>query len=164
MDRVLTDFASLLTLLTRGGVEFILVGGLAGVAHGAERPTTDVDVVYRRTDENMGKLVAALKDVHPRLRGAPPDLPFRFDERTLRQGLNFTLLTDMGALDLLGELTGGGSYEMLEKDTSTLDLLGLKVKCLNLNKLIEVKRAAGRPKDYLALAELESIRDERDRN
>lgn len=163
LDSVPTDFAGLLTLLAKGEIEFILVGGLAGVAHGAERPTSDVDVVYRRTDGNLKKLAAALKNVHPRLRGAPPDLPFLLDARTLRQGLNFTLLTDLGALDLLGEISGGGTYEMLEKDASPLDILGHKIKCLNLDKLIEVKRAAGRPKDYLAVAELEGIRDNKRR-
>jgi predicted nucleotidyltransferase len=156
-----TDFKRLLQALAEGGVEFIVVGGAAATAHGAARLTLDLDVVYRRSEENVERLVSALRDHQPYLRGAPPGLPFRWDARTIRQGLNFTLTTDLGDLDLLGEITGGGTYEKLLPDCITLELFGIEVRCLGLSRLIEVKRAAGRPKDFEAIAELEAIRDER---
>lgn len=156
----MTDFRGLLRLLTESGVEFILVGGVAAVAHGSARLTQDVDVVYSRRRQNLERLVAALSAHAPYLRGAPPGLPFRWDEDTLERGLNFTLTTDLGDLDLLGEITGGGSFEDLLPHTIPLDLYGLEIPCLSLEWLIRTKRAAGRPRDLEALAELEALLEE----
>lgn len=87
----MTDLPSILEALSSGGVEFVLIGGMAGVAHGSSRVTVDIDVVYRRSNENMERLAATLAPHAPTLRGAPPGLPFRFDPATIRAGLNFTL-------------------------------------------------------------------------
>lgn len=154
-------FGGLLSTLADGGVEFILVGGLAATVHGSARATYDVDVVYARSRENIERLVRALASHQPYLRGAPPGLPFRLDAETIRQGLNFTLTTDLGPLDLFGEIAGGGTYDALVPHTLTLTLYGRSCRCLSLEKLIEVKRAAGRPKDLEAVAELEALREER---
>ena len=153
----MTDFARLLRTLGEGGVEFILVGGAAATAHGSSRLTQDVDVVYRRHSENLLRIVRALEPYSPYLRGAPPGLPFKWDLLTVQRGLNFTLITSLGAIDLLGEITGGGSYDNLVDDTIVLDLFGIRCRCLSLRRLIEVKRAAGRPRDFEAIAELEAI-------
>ena len=98
-----------------------------------------------------------------RLRGAPEGLPFVWDERTIRSGLNFTLSTSLGAIDLLGEVAGGGEYEDLEKDTETIHVFGVDCLCVSLDALIRLKRAAGRRKDLEAIAELEAIREEREK-
>ena len=156
----MTDFRSLLTLLAGAHVEFIIVGGAAATAHGSARLTQDLDIVYRRTPENISRLVQALAPHAPYLRGAPPGLPFSLDEKTLRNGLNFTLMTQLGALDLLGEITGGGLYEDLLPHSIRLSLYGVECLCLGLERLIHVKRAAGRPKDLEILAELETILEE----
>jgi predicted nucleotidyltransferase len=158
-----TDFKALVRALADAGVEFILVGGVAAIAHGSARLTRDVDVVYRRSPDNLGRLVLSLAPYHPYLRGAPPGLPFRWDQATLQRGLNFTLTTDLGSLDLLGEITGGGRYEDLLPGTLRIQIYGVECHCLNLEQLIHVKRAAGRPRDLEAIAELEVIRDERRR-
>jgi predicted nucleotidyltransferase len=158
----LTDFERLLAVLSESGVEFILVGGLAANAHGAIRTTRDIDVVYARSRENLTRIERALGPWSPRLRGAPPGLPFRLDAPTLAAGLNFTLSTDLGDLDLLGEVTGGGSYEVLSAHARPVELLGSRLLCLDLETLIAVKRAAGRPKDLEAVAELEALKEERD--
>jgi hypothetical protein len=84
-------------------------------------------------------------------------LPFLWDAETLAHGLNFTLVTTLGAIDLLGEVTGGGSYEDLRPHTLLLDVFSVRCRVLDLPRLIEVKRAAGRPKDFEAIAELEAI-------
>jgi predicted nucleotidyltransferase len=156
----MTDFRSLLTLLAGAQVEFIIVGGAAATAHGSARLTQDLDVVYRRTPENLSRLVQALAPHKPYLRGAPPGLPFSFDEKTLRGGFNFTLTTALGALDLLAEIIGGGVYEDLLPYSIRLRLYGVECLCLGLERLIHVKRAAGRPKDLEVLAELEAILEE----
>jgi hypothetical protein len=156
-----TDFERLLGALTAGGVDYIVIGGLAANAHGAIRTTRDVDVAYARSRANLERLERTLAPLRPYLRGAPPGLPFRLDVPTLESGLNFTLTTDLGELDLLGEVAGGGRYEDLLPDSETLDLFGLTCQCLGLDALIRVKRAAGRPKDFEAIAELEALRQER---
>jgi hypothetical protein len=159
----MTDVAGLLKLLTQEQIEYILIGGVAAGAHGSARSTLDLDVVYRRTPENIARLVTCLEPHKPYLRGAPPGLPFRFDAETVRRGLNFTLTTDLGALDLLGEVTGGGGYEDLLPHCVEMNLFGVQVLTLGLKRLIEVKRAAGRPRDLDAVAELEALLEERDR-
>ena len=158
----MTDFEALIRLLAGNGVEFIMVGGAAATAHGSARLTQDLDIVYRRSLENIARLAACLTPYHPYLRGAPPGLPFRLDSETIERGLNFTLTTDLGSLDLFGEIIGGGGYENLEHDTVDLALFGVTCRCLGLKRLIEVKRAAGRPRDLEAIAELEALLDERD--
>lgn len=156
----MTDFPKLLQVLSEHQVEFIIIGGAAAIVHGSSRLTQDLDVVYRRTSSNITRLSNALQKHSPYLRGAPPGLPFQWSEITIRMGLNFTLQTDLGDLDLLGEVTGGGTYEDLLDHTLEIDVFGIRCLCLNLITLIHVKRAAGRPKDLEAISELEAIREE----
>src|SRR3989442_1373331 len=84
--------------------------------------------------------------IEPYLRGAPPGLPFSWESPTLLRGLNFTLTTTAGDIDLLGEITGGGTFNDLVADTEIIEVFGVKCLCLSLERLIAVKRAAGRPK------------------
>lgn len=156
-----TDFRRIYEMLSSAGIQFILIGGGAATLHGSPRLTLDVDVVYQRSIGNMQKLAECLAPTRPYLRGAPPGLPFKLDLSTFRHGLNFTLTTDLGSLDLLGEVVGGGTYEELLPHSSPVVALGVKLQCVNLDKLIELKRAAGRPKDAEPIAELEAIRQER---
>jgi hypothetical protein len=128
--------------------------------HGSARLTSDLDVVYERCPANLQRLVSALLPLQPYLRGAPPGLPFTFDVETIRRGLNFTLTTTAGPLDLLGELTGVGSYRDVYEVSEDVPLFRGNYRCINLNALIISKRAAGRVKDLDAVAELELIRKE----
>jgi predicted nucleotidyltransferase len=155
-----TDFNALLRLLVENEVEFIIVGGAAATAHGSARLTLDLDVVYRRSTENIARLVDALAPIKPYLRGAPPGLPFDWSVPTIKKGLNFKLVTTLGALDLLGEIVGGGDFEQLRSETIEVEIAGVNCLCLNLERLIAVKRAAGRPKDLEVVAELQQIQDE----
>lgn len=163
MNKTATDFRGLLRVLLEAPVDFIVVGGVACNVHGSARATFDVDVVYSRTTDNIGRLVSALAPLEPYLRGAPPGLPFRFDAKTIRSGLNFTFITSLGDIDLLGEITGGGNYEELLPATVEVDLFGFHCRCVTLEKLIDLKRAAGRIKDLEVIAELEAIAEERQR-
>lgn len=156
----MTDFKALLRLLRDNEVEFIIVGGAAATAHGSARLTFDLDIVYKRSRENVARIVNALKPIQPYLRGAPAGLPFDWSVETVEKGLNFTLTTKLGALDLLGEIVGGGSYERLFEATISVEIGGVQCLCLGIERLIEVKRAAGRPKDLEVIAELQQILDE----
>ena len=156
----MTDFRALLLALTEKGVQFLLVGGVAAMAHGSSRLTQDVDIVYARDAENLQRMCEALAPYSPYLRGAPAGLPFKLDQRTLARGLNFTLTTAIGDLDLLGEIVGGGGYADLVPHTVELKVFGTSCRCLDLRTLIAVKRAAGRPKDFEAIAELELLLEE----
>ena len=153
------DFQKILKVLSDQNVEFILVGGVAATVHGSARLTQGIDVVYHRAPANLERLVAALGPYEPYPRGAPPGLPFRWDVRTMENGLNFTLASTIGDIDLFGEITGGGNYENLSTDCVIVRVFECEVKCIGLERLIYVKRAAGRPKDLDAIAELEAILD-----
>jgi predicted nucleotidyltransferase len=148
------NFSELLPLLANHGVEFILIGGGAAIAHGSARMTLDVDVVYSRSPENILRLADALTRHQPYLRGAPPGLPFKWDAATITAGLNFTLTTAMGDVDLLADIPGGRTYEDLLNDSMDLQVFGTTCKVVTLSKLIQLKKAAGRPKDLEAIAEL----------
>ncbi len=154
----MTNLAKQLALLVGGGVEFIVIGGMAAAVHGSARATLDLDVVYSRTPENIERLATSLAPHAPYLRGAPPGLPFRFDVETIRHGLNFTLTTDVGDFDFLGEVVGGGTYEQLLAHTIEIDAFGVRCRYVDLETLLKLKRAAGRPKDLEAIAELEILR------
>ena len=155
------DLRRLFSVLHDGRVDFILIGGVAARAHGSARVTQDVDVCYSRSAGNLERLVAALGPLKPYLRGAPPGLPFEWSVATLRAGLNFTLTTTAGDLDLFGEVLGAGSYEDLEPHTITARIYGRETRILDIPWLIRAKRAAGRPRDLEAIAELEALEEER---
>jgi len=153
------SFEHLLTILTDSKVEFVLVGGVAMYVHGLRYLTADLDVCYERSGANIERLVRAMVPYHPRLRGAPADLPFRFDVATVTHGLNFSLSTDLGALDLFGEVIGLGAFEDVLSVSEPREVFGRTMKFLSLDALIKSKVAAGRPKDLLAVRELRALRE-----
>ena len=156
----MTDFPRVIKALADGEIEFIVIGGLAATIHGSSTGTSDIDIVYRRSATNLKRIIATLAPQHPHLRGAPPDLPFLFDVKTLQAGMNFTLSLDFGDLDLLGEASGGGTYESLLPASEAVSMFDRTIRVVTLEKLIQLKRAAGRQKDMLAVAELERLREQ----
>lgn len=152
-----TSIEEILVLLARGQVEFVIIGGVASMAHGTARVTYDVDVCYRRTLDNIERLCRALADTHPALRGAPSDVPFKLVPASVQAGLNFTLSTDLGDLDLLGEVAGLGEYDAAQAVSETLNLYGLPMQVLTIEGLLAAKRATGREKDKEAIVELEAL-------
>jgi len=151
------DVEKLLKALHNEGVAFVIIGGAAAVLQGSAYVTADFDLCYSRTKENLEKLARALAPFHPLLRGAPPDLPFCLDVNALRSGLNFTLTTDLGDLDILGELTGLGGYQEALAFSEDMEIFGIPCKVLTLEGLIRTKRAVGRAKDLRLLPELEAL-------
>jgi hypothetical protein len=156
------DPEGVIRLLGRHRVRYVLVGGLAAVTHGAPLVTVDIDICYARGADDLERLSDALRDVHAELRGADRGLPFRMDARTLRAGDAFTLTTDLGQVDLLGTPAGTSGYDDLARTAEPYRLFGHRVLVASVDDLIRMKRAAGRPKDLLAVEELGALRDELD--
>ena len=146
-----------LRLLAEHKVDCVIVGGVAAGAHGSSQGTVDVDVCYARDTENLKRLAEALRSVNATLRGAPKGIPFLLDDETLRRGLNFTFETDIGDLDILGEVRGVGRYAECLENSAQIEVFEHRFHVLSLEKLIDSKRAAGRTKDLLVLPELEAI-------
>ena len=151
------DVERQIKLVSEFQIECVLVGGVAATVHGSSIPTQDLDICYSRENANLTKVTRALRSVNATLRGAPKDLPFILDEETLGRGLNFTFDTDAGKLDLLGEVLGVGGYDDCLEHADEAEIFGGRHHVLSLEKLIAAKRAAGRPKDLVALVELEAI-------
>lgn len=152
------DFRRLLNRLSDENVKFIIVGGMAMVSHGSAFLTVDLDICYERSQENLEALARALLPLRPYLRGAPPGLPFRFDALTLKAGLNFTLTTDAGDLDLLGEVKGVGRFEDALPGAIEDEIYERPTLIMGLSDLIRSKKAADREKDRIHLRELEELK------
>jgi predicted nucleotidyltransferase len=144
------DLAQIIHPLASAKVDFILIGGMAAILHGSARVTFDVDLVYSRGDENIRRLADALAPHKPYLRGAPAGLPFEWNAKTVRSGLNFTLTTALG-----------DTYQYLLPHSCEVEAFGVSFKCIDLPTLIRIKEAAGRPKDREAVAELRVLLEER---
>lgn len=147
----------LLEVLDRNAVDVIVIGGIAGIAHGSAFTTFDVDVVYARDEQNLERMAAALTELRVTLRGAPPDLPFQLDARTLAAGCNFTFNSEYGGFDILGEAAGMRGYEAMRADAKIEKVWGIQIRVASLDDLIRMKRAAGRPKDKAMAEELIAI-------
>lgn len=133
---------------------------MAGISHGSSYPSYDLDVVYARDRDNIGRLVSALEEIGVRLRGAPADLPFLLDTKTIENGSNFTFVTPHGDFDILGHADGMPGYEELRSEASVREILGLEIRVASIDHLIAMKRAANRPKDRVAVEEYIVIADE----
>ena len=164
-----TDVAEVVRVFARHGVEYVLIGGQAAVVSGAPVFTYDFDACYARSDTNLVRLVAALKDLEARLRVAKmsdeeaEDLPFRIDVPTLSSGLNFTFNTRAGAVDVLGLPAGVAGFEQLRANAVEHDIAGEKVLVASIRDLVSMKQASGRPKDLLMLPTLLALQDELER-
>jgi hypothetical protein len=153
----------LLGPLIAHGVDFVLIGGQAGIAHGSSYPSYDLDVLYARDHDNVVRLVAALEEIGVRLRGAPRDLPFVLDARTIENGANFTFITPYGDFDVLADAAGLPSYGELKSAAVEQKVFGHVVKVASIDHLIAMKRAAGRTKDKLMVEEYIVLADEQKR-
>ena len=160
MKEAVPDFEEVLAVLKKKGVQFVIIGGLAAIYHGHARVTYDIDVCYSRTPRNIEALASALVLLNAKLRkkSDEPNLPFKPDIATLKAGLNFTLTTKHGDLDIMGEVSGIGVYDDCLVGSATGRVAHIEVRILSLDHLISSKKAAGRPKDLDDLRALEAIR------
>ena len=151
------SFRDLLAPLHAHNVSYVLMGVFAMACHGSAYVADHIDLACACEPNSLAALAEALALLHPRVRGAPEDLPFVLDARALRSGANLTLVTDAGNVDLLGDISGADSFEMLWKRSMEMDLFGVPVRVASLEDLIAMKRAGGRPWDQLHLMELERL-------
>ena len=152
-----TDVEKLLRAFHQENVEFVIIGGLAAVLQGSAYVTADLDLCYSRKRENLEKLARALAPFHPALRAVPDQVPFQLDLSALRSAVNFTLTTEAGDVDILGEVTGMGAYEQIVAFSEDIEVFEVSCKVLTLEGLIKAKRAVGRAKDLKLLPELEAL-------
>jgi hypothetical protein len=149
---------ALLKRLNDAGLEFVIIGGVAAIVHGSARMTEDLDVCAPVDDDYVLRVIRLFADVRPRWR-MRPDLPILTEGSLNIRGLkNIYLRTDIGQLDVLGELPGVGTYHEIRGRTQVDDMFGMPCRVLNIETLIEAKRFANRPKDLPAIQELELIR------
>ncbi len=160
-----SDPIAALATLQRYDVEFVVIGGVAGRLWGSPTMTNDVDICYSRDRVNLERLAVALRDLEARLRGVDDDEPFQLDSTTLAKGQNFTFATRVGPLDVLGMPAGVRDFRELAVNATSFDLgEGVVVMVCDLEDLIRMKRAAGRPKDRIELEILVAVSEERDRS
>ena len=148
----------ILRALTARGVDFVVIGGIAGVLHGSAQATYDLDICYATDAGNLTALGEVLIDLEARLKGISDPVPFVPDASTLRRVELLTLVTREGELDILSRPAGRRGYEALRRNAERLDLDGFSVLVASIDDLIAMKAAAGRPKDLAAIEELEAIR------
>lgn len=149
--------SALLNRLVAAGVDYVVIGGFAGLMHGMTLPTRDLDICYSAETENLDRLGQMLVELGARLRGVAADIPFVPDGHTLRRTQILTLDTPDGPLDLLVDPSGSPGYAGLRERALVVEVAGIEVRIASLPDLIAMKRAAGRPKDLLAVEELEAI-------
>jgi hypothetical protein len=152
--------APILQQLASAGVDFVVIGGVAGAAHGSAFGTFDLDVAYSREPQNLERLARVLRSLGATLRGAPADVPFQLDARTIAEGGNFTFSTRLGALDILAFPEGAPPYEQLKAAATTIELRGHSIRIASLDHLIAMKEATGRPRDKERAMELRTLSDE----
>src|SRR5207302_2840800 len=135
------DLAQIVPPLVNAKVNFILIGGMAAILHGSARVTVDVDLIYDRSAANLERLAGALQPFRSSVRDAPSGLPCTLDVTTLRNGLNFTLTTSLGDLDLFGEVRGGGSHNDLLRHSFEVEGFSVRFGVVDLPTLIRLKEA-----------------------
>ena len=151
------QFEHAIQTLCDAGVEFVVIGGFCANLHGSARLTSDLDICFSKTSANLRRLTAALAPFHPRPRNMPKELPFIWDEATLRNAAVLTLETAIGEIDLLFEVAGVGEFDEVKHESVAVQAFDRLVYTLNLRSLIASKRAVGRGKDLEALHELETL-------
>ena len=148
----------LLKALANTQAKFIVVGAYAAIMQGSTLRTDDLDICYERIPDNYKRIIRAIAPFQPRFRGMPENLKAPFDEQSLAQGTNFTLTTDIGNLDLLGEMSGVGGYGEIITDAKVVNLGNVICHVASLDTIIRSKEAADRPKDRATLPELKALR------
>lgn len=148
----------ILAVFVRHKVEFLVVGGIAATLQGAPLATFDLDILRRRTPENIARLLDALRELEAYTYFDPHKLfP---DENHLSGPGHLLLTTKFGRCDMLGSIEEDVSYDDVFEQTVLIDLDGLLVRVLELSRLIKAKEFAGRPKDLAVLPVLRATLDE----
>ncbi|HEY7583105.1 MAG TPA: hypothetical protein VIB78_05745 [Acidimicrobiia bacterium] len=156
------DPGCIFRVLSEHRVDYVLVGGLAGVVHGSPAMTNDADIVPRRSPENLAKLAAALRDLEARLRvvDEPEGVAFDPHPALLDSMAMLNMTTRCGDLDLTFAPAALSDYEALLAASVEFELAGCSVKVAALSDIIRSKEAANRPKDLITLPILRALAEE----
>ena len=157
------DFANLLERLVNNGVNFVIVGGFAGIVHGCTYVTQDIDICCDFSPSNLLALQRAVSDLNPVHRMTPRRKKLELTEEGCAHLKNLYLDTKEGQLDCLSFLDGLGDYSQAQQESEAIEVEGTKMRVLSLNALIRTKRAMNRPRDKEAVAQLEAIKELRGR-
>ena len=147
----------LLRRLVTEKVEFVLVGGMAAIAHGSASVTEDVDVCVRFDEATLRGVFRALEGTNPRERMNPSRPSLGADPLRFVGNRNLYVTTDEGVIDFLGEITGLGTWERVAKNAVTLTIADFAVSVVGLEDLVTSKRKLARPKDLRVARELELV-------
>jgi hypothetical protein len=150
------DDKALLVRLQQHQVDFLIIGGVCGVLHGV---TLVTKICCRFTPQNLRRIEAALKDLHPIHRLTANKLPFELTDDLCARLKNIYLQTDLGKLDCLSEIAGVGDYEQALKRSEVVRMPYGQFRILDIDALIDAKEAAGREQDLLAVKQLRAIRE-----
>lgn len=153
------DSETVVRRLNENGVEFVLIGGIAAMAHGVSLVTFDVDVCCPFHAENLSKLQKAFADVHPVHRMTPQKLPLAITAQNVGTLRNLYLNTDIGTIDCLSEVTGIGDYAAVRAESVEVELPSGRCRVLGIDALIRAKQAVNRTQDKIAIAQLLAIKE-----
>lgn len=153
-----SDFLNLLERLVKAGVDFVVIGGFAGVVHGCTYVTQDIDVCCDFSPANLMALHRAIADLHPVHRMTPGRRQFKLTQETCGQFKNLYLDTDIGQLDCVSVVEGLGDFQEVKQRSELVAVEGIQLRVLGLDALIEAKKAMNRPRDRQAILQLEAIK------
>jgi hypothetical protein len=154
-----SDFYNLLKRLSTAGVDFVVIGGFAGVIHGCTMVTEDIDVCCDFKPANLLKLQEALENLHPVHRMTPNKIPLKLTEENCKNLKNLYLDTDLGQLDCVNYVQGVGDFAKVKAQSTSVAADDVSYLVLNLDGLIDAKKSMGRPRDKEAVIQLESIKE-----
>jgi predicted nucleotidyltransferase len=153
-----SDFLNLLQRLARAGVDFVIVGGYAGVVHGCTYVTQDIDICCDFSPANLLALQAGLREVHPVHRMTPGHRPLMLTPENAPDFKNLYLDTDIGRLDCFSYIEGIGDYEQVKQASERIEVEGIELRVLTIDSLIAAKEAMNRPRDKEAIRQLKAIK------
>lgn len=157
-----SDFTKIIDTLTKYEVEFIIVGGVCAVLHGAPVTTFDLDIVHNRSSENIEKLLDALRELEAYYR-TRSDIKIEPDKNGLILPGHHLLITNAGPLDVLGVIGESEDYNDLIKDGGAIEISGKKVQLQSLESLIKIKTLLGADKDRAVIPILQRTLEEKNK-
>lgn len=152
------DFIDLLERLAEAGVDFVIVGGFAGIVHGCTYVTQDVDICCDFSPANLLVLQKAVSNLHAVHRMTPGRKRLDLTKESCKQFKNLYLDTDIGQLDCVSFIDGLGDYQKVRRTSELVKVRDTKLRVLSLDALIKAKKAMNRPRDKEALLQLKAIK------
>ena len=155
----MSDLAGLLRRVAEVGLDFVVVGGFAGIVHGCTYVTQDIDICCVFAPDSLLALQQALADIHPVHCMTPGHQPLELTAENAKEFKNLYLDTDLGRLDCLSTIEGLGDFAHVKKASEPFEVESLRLRVLTLDALIQTKQALNRPRDREILRQLQALRE-----